>query len=72
MHSPQVRDLAHDFGREAGRHYYATPTSYLELIQTYKELLKAKRTTVGLGLGCSRCCGSGGCLCAVCQQCGSG
>jgi hypothetical protein len=43
----QVRTLADAFLREAQRHYYATPTSYLELIQTYKELLTAKRTSVG-------------------------
>ncbi|KAL6759980.1 dynein heavy chain 6 [Haematococcus lacustris] len=41
-----VRDLAEEFYREAKRYYYATPTSYLELIQTYKELLGTKRTTM--------------------------
>ena len=45
----QVRKLAVDFLREAQRHYYATPTSYLELIQTYKELLGQKRNAVGAG-----------------------
>lgn len=43
---PQVRQLADDFYREAERYYYATPTSYLELIQTYKELLGTKRKAV--------------------------
>ncbi|GFR44543.1 hypothetical protein Agub_g5814 [Astrephomene gubernaculifera] len=41
-----VRQLANDFKAELGRHYYTTPTSYLELIQTYKELLSAKRKQV--------------------------
>ncbi|GLI63290.1 hypothetical protein VaNZ11_006196 [Volvox africanus] len=41
-----VRHLAEDFKADLGRHYYTTPTSYLELIQTYKELLSAKRKQV--------------------------
>ncbi len=41
-----VRHLADDFLRDAQRFYYATPTSYLELIQTFKELLTIKRSTV--------------------------
>eukprot|EP00798_Chlamydomonas_sp_ICE-L_P008519 gene8518-4817_t len=41
-----VRSLADKFYRQLQRHYYATPTSYLELIQTYKELLGSKRKTV--------------------------
>ena len=41
-----VRVLAADFYAELRRHYYATPTSYLELIGTYKTLLEAKRTEV--------------------------
>lgn len=41
-----VRNLAADFYRELQRHYYATPTSYLELIQTYKDLLGKKRKDV--------------------------
>lgn len=32
--------------RSLRRHYYTTPTSYLELIQTYKELLATKRQQV--------------------------
>jgi dynein heavy chain len=35
-----------DFKAELGRHYYTTPTSYLELIGTYKELLASKRKQV--------------------------
>ncbi|KAG1667277.1 hypothetical protein FOA52_012566 [Chlamydomonas sp. UWO 241] len=42
-----VRGLAADFMRELQRPYYATPTSYLELIQTYKDLLGGKRKAVG-------------------------
>lgn len=42
-----VRTLAEDFKRDLGRHYYATPTSYLELIKTYKQLLASKRQQVG-------------------------
>jgi dynein heavy chain len=41
-----VRQLAEDFRRDLGRHYYATPTSYLELIKTYKQLLASKRQQV--------------------------
>ncbi|KAA6419936.1 MAG: dynein heavy chain axonemal [Trebouxia sp. A1-2] len=41
-----VRTLASDFLTQLQRHYYATPTSYLELISTYKHLLAAKRTQV--------------------------
>ena len=44
----QVRDLAATYYRETQRYYYATPTSYLELIRTYKDLLNEKRTTVRL------------------------
>ena len=46
-----VRNLAADFLKEMQRHYYATPTSYLELIQTYKELLGNKRKMVCQGGG---------------------
>lgn len=41
-----VRTLAQNFLTQLQRHYYATPTSYLELISTYKTLLAAKRTQV--------------------------
>ena len=46
MFHQSVRTLAHDFLMQLQRHYYATPTSYLELIATYKTLLAAKRTQV--------------------------
>lgn len=39
----QVRNLAIKFHQKLKRHYYVTPTSYLELIQTYKTLLASKR-----------------------------
>ena len=42
----KIRDLAQKFLQEQQRHYYATPTSYLELISTYKNLLKSKRGKV--------------------------
>ena len=38
-----VRGLASRFLKELHRYYYATPTSYLELIATYKTLLGEKR-----------------------------
>uniref|UniRef100_A0A1I8IF50 EF-hand domain-containing protein n=1 Tax=Macrostomum lignano TaxID=282301 RepID=A0A1I8IF50_9PLAT len=38
--------LSKRFGSELGRHNYVTPTSYLELINTYKQLLDAKRTEI--------------------------
>ncbi|KIY97683.1 Dynein heavy chain 3, axonemal [Monoraphidium neglectum] len=41
-----VRRLAQDFYRDQKRRTYTTPTSYLELIQAYKELLGAKRKQV--------------------------
>ena len=52
-----TRMLSHKFERELGRHNYVTPTSYLELINTYKSLLgkcrdkvsyQKKRYTIGL------------------------
>lgn len=46
MFHQSVRTLAQDFLMQLQRHYYATPTSYLELISTYKTLLAAKRTQV--------------------------
>ena len=46
MFHQSVRTLASDFLMQLQRHYYATPTSYLELISTYKTLLAAKRTQV--------------------------
>jgi dynein heavy chain len=34
------------FRSELGRIYYVTPTSYLELIQTFRRLLDKKRTQI--------------------------
>eukprot|EP00899_Mesostigma_viride_P002516 jgi/Mesvir1/12265/Mv00478-RA.2 len=42
----EIRHLAERFMRELQRHYYVTPTSYLELITTYKTLLAQKRDQV--------------------------
>jgi dynein heavy chain len=42
----QIRQLAIKFQSKLKRNYYVTPTSYLELIQTYKTLLGHKRHTV--------------------------
>ena len=42
----KIRHLARRFLEEQSRYYYATPTSYLELINTYKSLLKDKRKQV--------------------------
>jgi dynein heavy chain len=41
-----VASLASRFYDELRRYYYATPTSYLELITTFKELFKIKRGEV--------------------------
>lgn len=38
--------LAVDFRQEAGRHVYTTPTSYLDLISLYKQLLASRRSKV--------------------------
>ena len=43
-----VRQLSANFLQDAGRHYYVTPTSYLELITTYKTLLGQKRNEVSI------------------------
>ena len=40
------RDLSTKFLDELGRHNYVTPTSYLELIATFKDLLDVKRAEV--------------------------
>jgi dynein heavy chain len=45
MHS-SVRDLSERFLSEARRHFYVTPTSYLELISSYKDLLSKKQKEV--------------------------
>jgi len=41
-----VRTLAIDFKSDLQREYYVTPTSYLELITTYRTLLAEKRNAV--------------------------
>ena len=41
-----VREMAEKFRRDMGRPYYTTPTSYLELIGTYKRILHEKRDVV--------------------------
>uniref|UniRef100_A0A1B0F9M2 AAA+ ATPase domain-containing protein n=1 Tax=Glossina morsitans morsitans TaxID=37546 RepID=A0A1B0F9M2_GLOMM len=41
-----TQELSEIFYLRLKRRNYVTPTSYLELIQTFKELLKRKRTTV--------------------------
>lgn len=38
-----TQDLSQEFLRRAKRHNYVTPTSYLELINTFKDLLEKKR-----------------------------
>ncbi|TPX33936.1 hypothetical protein SeMB42_g07413 [Synchytrium endobioticum] len=44
----RVRKLSQEFFAGVRRHNYVTPTSYLELIQTYKSLLDVKRREVNL------------------------
>jgi dynein heavy chain len=46
MFQEDVRRMAARFYMELQRHYYTTPTSYLELIGTYKTLLAQKRQEV--------------------------
>lgn len=41
-----VREVATDFLKILRRNYYITPTSYLELIQTFKSLLSMKRDEI--------------------------
>jgi dynein heavy chain len=41
--------LTERFEKEVQRHYYVTPTSYLELINSFKDLLSQKREEVSLG-----------------------
>ena len=41
-----TRDLSQRFWNELKRHNYVTPTSYLELINTYKTLLNMKQEYV--------------------------
>nr|CAD7400376.1 unnamed protein product [Timema cristinae] len=44
-----TQDLSDEFFVRLGRHNYVTPTSYLELINTFKELLSKKRNEVLMG-----------------------
>jgi dynein heavy chain, axonemal len=46
MHQ-SVAAAAKDFLSQARRYTYVTPTSYLEVLSTYKAVLKQKRTEVG-------------------------
>ena len=41
-----TRELSERFFNERGRHNYVTPTSYLELISSFKSLLGSKRGEV--------------------------
>ena len=41
-----TRELSERFFNELGRHNYVTPTSYLELISSFKSLLGSKRGEV--------------------------
>ena len=41
-----TRELSEQFFNERGRHNYVTPTSYLELISSFKTLLGSKRGEV--------------------------
>lgn len=41
-----TKDISNDFFLRLKRHNYVTPTSYLELILTFKQLLNEKRTNV--------------------------
>jgi len=41
-----VREMSERYFSGLRRHNYVTPTSYLELIQTFKTLLNAKRDEV--------------------------
>ncbi|XP_043287698.1 dynein axonemal heavy chain 7 isoform X2 [Venturia canescens] len=41
-----TQDLSKEFFHRVGRHNYVTPTSYLELINTFKDLLAKKRAEV--------------------------
>lgn len=38
-----TQELAKEYLTQTGRHTYVTPTSYLELINTFKDLLDSKR-----------------------------
>lgn len=41
-----AQSLSHQFLKDQQRHFYVTPTSFLELLGTYKQLLTLKRSEV--------------------------
>ncbi|CEG43665.1 axonemal dynein heavy chain [Plasmopara halstedii] len=41
-----ISDLSRDFLQSLRRYYYVTPTSYLELLNTFKKLLNTKRVDI--------------------------
>ena len=43
---PKRKDLSATFLHKERRHYYVTPTSYLELLQSYKGMLSARQESV--------------------------
>ena len=43
-----IRKMSEKYLAELGRHNYVTPTSYLELILTFKSLLQQKRNEISL------------------------
>lgn len=43
-----VQRLAADFLAQQHRHYYVTPTSYLELLTSYKKLLANRQDVVSM------------------------
>ena len=45
MHTT-INAFAAKFCRNLKRHYYATPTSFLELINSFKRLIKEKKETL--------------------------
>ena len=48
MHMHQsVEHISKQFKEELNRHNYVTPTSYLELLSTFKELMEKKKTELG-------------------------
>jgi dynein heavy chain len=47
-----VQRLSAEFLAQQRRHYYVTPTSYLELLSSYKKLLAKKQDEVCCVLSC--------------------
>lgn len=50
MHASVVEASEH-FKQELSRHNYVTPTSYLELLSSYTELINKKKGTLTQGVG---------------------